>query len=335
MSDVFIDPSFAEYYSKFPLTLIDVGASGGIAGEWACAKKYIQVIAFEPDERAYQDLIKDQKDHNIKYVNKAILNESKTVDFYLMKKQETSSIFLPNTDFLRQFPELSRFDVIKTVKMEVDSLDNIMRDKGIKDADFIKLDTQGGELSILEGAKKALEGPVFGLDVEVYFSEVYIGAPFFGDIDSFLKKYGFSLFDVNPYWWKRESGKNYGRPKGQIITGDALYLRDIGTFIRIVKKEQDHAARKSKILKAVSICLIYGYFDYACELMETALSENIIDVNDLNLFKNNAENSTSIFMNVRDFKGKGRTSRILYDLYRIFEKNYNGWATSVFKRGNL
>jgi hypothetical protein len=51
--NIFIEPVFSDIYNKYPIVLIDVGASGGLERNWLPAVKYLQTIGFEPDERAY------------------------------------------------------------------------------------------------------------------------------------------------------------------------------------------------------------------------------------------------------------------------------------------
>ena len=58
-------------------------------------------------------------------------------------------------------------------------LDTVMKDQGIGDVDFIKLDIEGGELSVLQGGENALSKSVFGVQVEISFSELLEGALIF------------------------------------------------------------------------------------------------------------------------------------------------------------
>jgi FkbM family methyltransferase len=59
---------------------------------------------------------------------------------------------LPNFDFLAKFPDAERFEVLKTIKIETDTLDNQLKKNGITEIDFVKIDTQGHELPILQGS---------------------------------------------------------------------------------------------------------------------------------------------------------------------------------------
>ena len=49
-------------------------------------------------------------------------------------------------------------------------------------------------------------------------------------------------------------------------TGKMLYFKKTEDFVKVIDGIQDKYAKKTKVLKAVSICLLYGYIDYALEL---------------------------------------------------------------------
>ena len=189
--DVFIAPEFRQYYEQYPLALVDIGASGGLQKHWRPARKHLRVIGFEPDQRAYSDLINTAGSKFTEYLNIGVYKEKASLDFYLGRKQEVSSMFKPNRGLLDRFPEAERFDILETVQIDTDSLDNQFREHQIRDVDFIKMDAQGSELYILQGAEGLLKDTVVGLEIEVEFAEIYQGQPLFQEVDSFVKGFGF------------------------------------------------------------------------------------------------------------------------------------------------
>ena len=76
---------------------------------------------------------------------------------------------------------------------------------------------------------------------------------------------GFALFDLRPCYWKREAGRSLGGPYGQVIWGDALYLRSVSA-LQALASGLDTDLRQSKVLHALSIALLYGYVDYALDI---------------------------------------------------------------------
>jgi hypothetical protein len=135
------------------------------------------------------------------------------------------------------------------------------------DVDFIKLDTQGSEMAILEGAAAVLKNSVFGLEVEVAFTMIYKDEPLFADVDLFIRQYGFDLIDLRATSWKRSIGAAVGNSKGQLISADALYFRR-PLMLQKTLEESDPILAKSKLVRALSICQIYGFLDYGLELLD-------------------------------------------------------------------
>jgi FkbM family methyltransferase len=90
-------------------------------------------------------------------------------------------------------------DKLPTRKVPMLSLDHMARQIGAQGPYLIKVDVQGAELDVLRGAKQILD------ETEVLILETRLcpfkGAPEIADVVSFLKKNGFSLFEVfNPLY---------------------------------------------------------------------------------------------------------------------------------------
>ncbi|MFQ5714746.1 MAG: FkbM family methyltransferase [Candidatus Scalinduaceae bacterium] len=336
MRSIYLNQSFKNFYQRYPLTLIDIGASGGMKNNWKPAEKYLKIIGFEPDKREFSNLRIREK-HNAKYINKGLYNKKTSLNFYLAKNQQVSSVFIPNKSFLDKFPEIERFDTVGRVKIETDTLDNLFSMQAFDEPDFIKLDTQGTELFILQGAEGILRDFIFGIEVEVEFTELYKSQPLFSEVDGFIRKHGFQLFDLQGCYWKRKTGKNYYKKKGQLIFGNALYLRESGNFNIVIDSIQDSFKRKSKVLKAISICILYGYFDYAMELL--SMSINIFDKDEYKAIEKRIKHSIRFESMIPHFKGKGLMlniiSSMLYSALEIVKPNHNGWAITDRKLGNL
>ena len=118
----------------------------------------------------------------------ALSETEKDSEFYLCKKPEVSSLYKPNISLLKNFPDKERFSVINKQSLKTVSLDSY----NIENNDFIKIDVQGSELNILNGANKTLE-KTFGLELEIEFLELYKDQPLFGEVCKKLAEKGFSL----------------------------------------------------------------------------------------------------------------------------------------------
>lgn len=329
MKDIFIDPVFYRYFEQSPLKLVDVGASGGLQGNWGAAGRFLQVIGFEPTETGYAGIL-DRSNSRVKYLNTALYRQRATIELYCTADPEKSSIYLPNRAFLDHFPYPQRFDIVRKIPLDADTLDSQLQEHGIEDVDFIKLDTQGSELAILQGGDSAVQS-AFGLEIEVEFAEVYQGQPLFGDSDNFVRSKGFHLMDFKPYYWKRVQGKTYGYDKGQLVFADVLYLKDMQVFAGNLHELQDAGTRKSKVLRAVSICILYGYFDIALEVFEPNRSLFTADEN--TAFDGFVKSSIVLSNRLPHFPGRDRLARLFGFLHRALKRR--GWAATGSALGNL
>ena len=262
---------FERFLKKSPLVLVDVGASGGIQEKWKRCAPFVRVIGFEPDDRSVGELHADTSaDTSATFLSVGLHNKKASIPLYLTRTKTDTSMFEPDMAFVKKFPHADRFEVVATDMMQVDTLDSQLNGHKITDVDFIKVDTQGSELFILQGAASILDRAVFGVEVEVEFSSVYRNQPLFADVDAFMRSCGFQLFDLAPCFWKRKRGKDLGGERGQIIYANALYLKESKTFLASLDILLDNRARISKIVRAVSICLLHGYADYALEVADVA-----------------------------------------------------------------
>ena len=247
------------------LVIVDVGASGGIHPRWSKTTEFYKGILFEPDPREF-DVLKKNSDNNLIVINSALSDSNKEIEFHLCKKQEVSSVYPPNFNFLNKFADSERFNVEKIIHLNADTLDNQLKKEGIDEVDFIKIDTQGYALSILKGCSSCLEN-VVGLEVEVEFEPVYIGQPLFNEVDNYVKENGFILVDLKRYYWKRKNNKNTGNRKGQIIFGDALYFKSPEQILSSSNISQE------KIIRTIYVYLSYGYVDLSQVLLNNSKNE--------------------------------------------------------------
>ncbi|HEY3886473.1 MAG TPA: FkbM family methyltransferase [Vicinamibacterales bacterium] len=327
--DIFIDPRFDADYGRHPLVLADVGARGGLKRNWAAAERHLRVIGFEPDEREYRRLA-ERADPSRTFVHAALHDRRGPLPLYLARDRGLSSIFRPNRPFVDAFPDADRFDTTEVVEIQADTLDNLLGARDITDLDFIKADTQGSELFVLRGAERTLTTTAVGVEVEVEFAPVYVGQPLFADVDGFLRDLGYHLFDLRPCRWKRAVGRDAGGPYGQVIWADALYLKSTATLEMMAGSLPADLSR-SKILRAISVALLYGYADYALAIASgtTALQTN---ERDLVVAALRARNPAHIGP---AFPGRRRLAAMSRAVWRMLRRSNEGWSVSDSGIGNL
>ena len=305
------------FLTNNPLLLIDVGASGGVHSRWPKFTPCYKALLFEPDPREAK-ILKSRNKENLTVIESALSDSEQTIDFHLCKKQQVSSIYLPNFELINKFPEPERFEVLRSIKMKADSLDNQLQKNNIEDTDFIKLDTQGSELSILRGGVNTLEN-VIGVEIEVEFIELYQKQPLFCEVDNFMKSNGFQLYDLRRYFWRtKEEDNYYGNQKGQLIFGEALYFKPPEKVLSM------KGITREKVIRAIFIYLVYGYPGLSKDLLDAGSRKNLLP-------KETCDTIFSIIMDFRksgfklpDFKGKGKILSMAHKIADVFAPN-NSW----------
>ncbi len=265
----FFNQTFLNKYLKnSPIILVDVGSSGGTKFPWKDKSDLISIVNFEPNVEnnleSKEKLSSEQVKSNVIFTGNVALSDFKgTGNLFVTNHPDNSSLLKPNNQLMDQFAVSDRYVVSEKKSVSVDTLDNQLKLANINEIDFIKIDTQGSELSVLHGAGDFLTN-VLGLEVEINFTKRYSNQSFFSDIDEFLRERGFVLFDIERRFFKRIPGLSLGGPKGQITHGNALYFREEKYFEELVNRD---GFNKAKLIKFIFIILFYGYCDYAIHIL--------------------------------------------------------------------
>jgi len=331
--DIFIDALFEPEYRRHPLVLVDVGARGGLKNNWSSARRHLHLIGFEPDKEEFARLAAAARTGDTTtFFDVALHNRRGPVQFQIARDRGLTSIFEPNREFLDRFPESDRFDTVDRVQIEADTLDSLLRTRRMIDVDFIKADTQGSELFVLEGAADALGSLAVGAEVEVEFTPIYKGQPLFADVDRHLRSLGYLLFDLRPCYWKRSAGRGIGGPRGQMIWADALYLKSLPALQQNLHAlPQDR--RKSKLLKAISVSLLYGYHDYALEILVNTAS--VLSPAERRTIERRLRQSGGHPGPLAKFPGRGKLASAFHRLWKLCVQRDEAWSVSRAKLGNL
>ncbi len=255
--------TFYNITQSAPLILADAGARGGLEEPWACVNKNaIQVIGFEPDQAECEQL-NAQPNSNIRYIPKALWSHQGEIEFHLANIPSTSSVPPPNFDYIKCYDksvwESRQTD--KILKVNCTSLDTILQEQN-SDCDFLKIDTHGAEYDILLGAAKALESKITGVLVETWSAEIHRGQKLTGDIMVKMKELGFDLFNIGTAAaWPRQTTSQYQlHSKSQIVGLDLLFMREPVSQANAIDQP-------AKLIKAAAIAEVYGFVDYAVEIL--------------------------------------------------------------------
>ncbi|MBF0391881.1 MAG: FkbM family methyltransferase [Alphaproteobacteria bacterium] len=187
-----------------PLVVVDVGCRWGFAERFTGGA--FRVFGFDPDHEECERLRARHADApagTIHVEAVALARRAGPRRLYMTREPACGSLLEPDPDLTAAYPALDCARHVASLEIEAVTLAGWARDNGIGRIDHIKLDTQGTELEILEGAGDLLAG-LRCVEIEVEFNPIYRDQPLFADIDRFLRRRGFVL-------WKLSNLVHYSR----------------------------------------------------------------------------------------------------------------------------
>lgn len=235
---------------------------------WGLFGQNLTIYGFDADEEAAAeanlDLAVRQVPWQEIHVPIGLSNQEGEATLYVTKAPMCTSLYPPNEPFLARFanlPELVNLDF--KVEIETTTLDTFCAAENVEALDFLQIDVQGADLNVLQGATNLLQRSGLAIQIEVEFAQLYKDQPLFADVDAFLRAQGFSLFDVTrSYRLRTLSPIQGGQHPGQLLWGDAFYLRDL------ISTEANQTLRTpEQMLKLACMADILGFTDYALEVL--------------------------------------------------------------------
>jgi FkbM family methyltransferase len=223
-------------------TIADVGARWGAADSWFRMRPLARLIGFEPDPVECARLNEAAATSQERFYPVALGGVDGTGTLHVTQEPACSSLFPPSAAILDRYPSLRAIMTpVRTETVPLSTLATWAANAGVDRLDFLKLDTQGAELDILQGAGRLLD-TCLGIEAEVMFSPLYDGQPLFADVDAFLRSRGFTLWrlDSLAHYTDRPSdrlahtatthyeSKSVAHPAGdgRLIWANAIYFRD-------------------------------------------------------------------------------------------------------------
>jgi FkbM family methyltransferase len=246
----------------------DYGTQG-----WQVFAPNLTIYGFDADSDACEAANAEFEARNVNWnefhLPIAIAKEVGTSTLYVTKNPMCSSLYPPNEEFLKRFPRLPHLAGLDfTTPIETTTLDTFCQTENVDGIDFLQIDVQGAELQVLEGATALLEKSVLAIQLEVEFSPLYVGQPLFSDLDPYLRRQGFALFDLIVAREQRSPLVSTNRP-GQAVWGEAIYIRDL---------LQDNAPpafqTPDHMFKLACIADTLEFTDYALELLKHLTSQS-------------------------------------------------------------
>jgi FkbM family methyltransferase len=183
---------FADSYG----TVIDVGSNRGQFAVFARRRwPDARLLCFEPLPGP-RDVLTQMADDlgNAAVLPYALGNESGEQRMHVARSDDSSSLLLATRRQVEAFPDTVEVDELV---VDVRRLDDLIEVDDLSHPILVKIDVQGAELDVLNGAVGLLE-VVRDILVECSLAELYAGQPLIDETILFAREQGFYVIGVSP-----------------------------------------------------------------------------------------------------------------------------------------
>lgn len=197
-------------------SVLDIGANiGQYASSLRSAGFAGRIVSCEPQSSAYGRLAsRAAKDPRWEAVPTAAGAEDSTMRINVAQNSYSSS-FLPVARLQLDITPASR--TVDTEEVSVTTVDALVERHDLDPSNLLlKVDAQGYEQYVLDGASRTLES-VAALQLELSFAVLYEGQQLFDDTVGRLRDLGYSLHAVDPGYFHPETG--------QLLWCDGVFVR--------------------------------------------------------------------------------------------------------------
>jgi FkbM family methyltransferase len=178
------------------LIIFDVGANiGSYALELIDCINISKLYCFEPNPKAFEKLVSSVANiENISPQNIGFGANKEHLNIHVYEHDEETEHASIYKDVLN---DLHRINKTKPFKIELSTLDEFCKEKDIETINFLKIDTEGHELSVLTGAQKLLQKGTIDV-IQFEFNEMnVISRVFLKDFYDCLTDYDIYRMDSN------------------------------------------------------------------------------------------------------------------------------------------
>jgi len=210
--------SFLKLLNFYEIDLVlDVGANNGQFASKLFKSGYVgKIVSFEPLSSAYEKLLEASRLHpNWEIAPRCAIGDKNTeIEINISNNSESSSVLpilsahvdaAPNSVYIGS-------EKVKMLKLS-EAADSYMKKS---QATFLKIDVQGFEDKVLEGAAEILTN-IKGMQLELSFIPLYQGGILFDEMRTKLKKMGFEIYYISP---------GFSDPRtGRMLQADGIFFR--------------------------------------------------------------------------------------------------------------
>jgi len=251
------------------ITVIDAGGRYGLHPTWKPFTGELQYFLFEPDadEAARLRSKYAARAREVEVLDSALLDKEGPLRLFILRNKAMSSSCERNPVVVHyQGERRSEPEVVASRDVAAQTIDKFSEQRGIA-VDFLKLDTEGTEFLILQGAKAQLAANILGVRCEVAFDHIFKDMALFSTLHDFMLSQGFFLLNLS-YDGRGDycSGLVEAASKYGILTNcDAVWLRRRETLFDRTPRHPGEI--EVQVLKYAAFCLMNSAADVAFEVL--------------------------------------------------------------------
>jgi FkbM family methyltransferase len=242
--------------------VIDAGSRYGLHPTWVQLRGIAEFHLFEMDADEAQRLRhKYRHDEGIQIYPIALYSSDTQLRFQVTEHRGLNSVLQVDSDVLRRNEYMqNEFTVTEERTVEARSIDSLFAGREVH---FFKLDVEGAELEVLEGAREQLSRNVLGVRSEVLFAPIYKDAALFGDLNRLLFDRGFELLNLDYTGAGNKTGR-FTKPGrfGKLLSSDAVW---VVSDDRLFAAEGDRLG--GDVIRLALFMLLNGATDLAVDLL--------------------------------------------------------------------
>jgi FkbM family methyltransferase len=178
--------------------IFDVGAHRGQSlDRYLAVFPSAEIYSFEPAASAFAELLaKYGMARQIHLHQQALSDSTGETVFHLNRADYTNSLLAAATGS-DALVDGRLMEEVEKVRVNTTTVAAFVNDHSISSLDILKLDVQGAELLVLQGADPLLSrGAIALVLTEVQFAPLYSGQSYFDEVSAFLRKRGYSLYGL-------------------------------------------------------------------------------------------------------------------------------------------
>lgn len=255
--------------------IVDVGASpiNPAPYEMLLEEGLVEVIGFEPQVGPFTELKKSPVKNRL--VLPYAVGDGKVAKLHVCKASGFSSLLEPSDDFVRYAGRWGKMmRVVDEVQVKTKCLDDISE---IDEIDLLKIDIQGGELSVFQNGIEKLQNAV-AVFTEVAFVPIYRNQPLIDEQMQFLRSHGFEvhkLISLTRIMINTKFSHNLKvrQNRNQMADGDVVFVKRLLNLC-------DLPAEKLKHLAILSDG-VFNSFDLTLRVLETLMDKGHVKEADI------------------------------------------------------